>query len=40
MTVRTLVKEYGWNKNYANKIWDFGPLGCGPNILCDTTKGV
>lgn len=39
-TVRTLVTDYKMTKTDANKIWDWGPLGCGPNIIVDTTKGV
>lgn len=35
-----MVTDYGWDKTDANKIWDWGPLGSGPNIIVDTTKGV
>jgi len=35
-----LVKEHGWDKNLAQKIWGFGPIGMGPNVLVDATKGV
>jgi len=35
-----LVKEYSWDKNEAGKIWDYGPIGCGPNLIVDTSKGV
>ena len=23
-TIRTFVKEYGWDKNHAGRIWDYG----------------
>lgn len=35
-----MVDNHGFDKNVAAKIWDYGPNGCGPNIICDTTKGV
>jgi len=38
--IRTLVKDYGFDKTTAGRIWDYGPLGCGPNLLIDATKGV
>jgi elongation factor 2 len=38
--IKYFVTEYGWDKNDAAKIWDYGPIGCGPNLICDTTKGV
>jgi len=37
---RHLADNYGWDKKEAEKIWAFGPEGTGPNLLCDTTKGV
>lgn len=36
--IRRFVKEYGWDKNQAGRIWDFGLSS--PNILIDDTKGV
>lgn len=38
--IKYLVDNYGYDKNVASKIWDYGPLGQGPNLLIDTTKGV
>ena len=37
---RQLADDYGWDVSEARKIWAFGPEGTGPNIFCDTTKGV
>lgn len=38
--IRAFVTDYGFSKTDAGRIWDFGPLQCGPNILVDQTKGV
>jgi len=37
---RTLVDDFDWEKNDAQKIWTFGPDHIGANLLVDTTKGV
>mmetsp|Transcript_53008 Transcript_53008/g.60740 ORF Transcript_53008/g.60740 Transcript_53008/m.60740 type:complete len:833 (+) Transcript_53008:306-2804(+) len=37
---KTLVKEWGWDKDEAKKIWTFGPEESGPNVFLETTKGV
>ena len=36
--VRELVNTYKWNKNDANRLWDYGPDGLGPNVIVDGTK--
>lgn len=38
--IKELVSTYGWDKNHAMRIWDYGPEGEGPNIVIDATKGV
>ena len=36
-----MYEEFGWDKDLAGlKLWNFGPLGCGPNVLVDATKAV
>ena len=36
-----MFEEFGWDKDLAGlKLWNFGPLGCGPNVLVDATKAV
>jgi len=35
-----LVKEFGWDKEDAERIWTFGPDNVGANMLIDMTKGV
>lgn len=37
---RLLVKEHGWDKSDALKIWSWGPENEGPNLLVDTSKSV
>lgn len=37
---RYLSDTYGWDNGDARKIWAFGPLGNGPNIVIDMTKAV
>ena len=38
--IRAYVTDYGFGKVDAGRIWDYGPLQCGPNLLVDQTKGV
>jgi len=38
--IKELVSTYGWDKNHAMRIWDYGPEGEGANIVIDATKGV
>jgi len=38
--IKALVTDYGWDKNDAQRVWDYGPEGRGPNMVVDTTKGV
>ena len=33
--IGAFVTDYGFGKDDAGRIWDFGPLQCGPNILVD-----
>jgi len=37
---RYLADEHGWDVGEARKIWAFGPEGTGPNLMCETAKGV
>merc|ERR1711966_648903 len=37
---RKLADEYGWDVNFARKIWCFGPDTSGPNTFVDNTVGV
>merc|ERR1719482_2124135 len=37
---RTLADDYGWDVNFARKIWCFGPDTTGPNVFVDNTVGV
>merc|ERR1711871_1271946 len=37
---RMLADEYGWDINFARKIWCFGPDTTGPNVFVDNTVGV
>jgi elongation factor 2 len=37
---RYLADNHEWNVEEARKIWAFGPEGAGPNVVCDTSKGV
>lgn len=37
--IKVLSEKHGWDKNLGNKIWGFGPLGEGANILVDLTQG-
>jgi len=37
---RMLADEYGWDVNFARKIWCFGPDTTGPNVFVDNTVGV
>merc|ERR1712072_1277631 len=37
---RTLADDYGWDVNFARKIWCFGPDTSGPNVFVDNTVGV
>jgi elongation factor 2 len=38
--IKELVSTYKWDKNHAQRIWDYGPEGEGANIIIDATKGV
>merc|ERR1712159_936206 len=42
MKARALVlaDDYGWDVNFARKIWCFGPDTTGPNVFVDNTVGV
>jgi len=33
--IRAYVTDYGFGKVDAGRIWDYGPLQCGPNLLVD-----
>lgn len=37
---KTLVEDFGWEKDIAKKIWCFGPDATGANLVVDMTKGV
>lgn len=37
---RKLADEFGWDVNFARKIWCFGPDTTGPNVFVDNTVGV
>merc|ERR1711988_587513 len=37
---RKLADDYGWDINFARKIWCFGPDTSGPNTFVDNTVGV
>jgi len=37
---RLLADDYGWDVNFARKIWCFGPDTTGPNVFVDNTVGV
>eukprot|EP00178_Gracilaria_changii_P009331 TRINITY_DN2733_c0_g1_i1.p1 TRINITY_DN2733_c0_g1~~TRINITY_DN2733_c0_g1_i1.p1 ORF type:complete len:267 (+),score=39.13 TRINITY_DN2733_c0_g1_i1:349-1149(+) len=37
--VKILADKFNWDKNTAGKIWGFGPLGEGPNLIVDMTQG-
>merc|ERR1711998_745385 len=37
---RMLADEFGWDINFARKIWCFGPDTTGPNVFVDNTVGV
>merc|ERR1712072_1532964 len=37
---RMLADDYGWDVNFARKIWCFGPDTTGPNVFVDNTVGV
>merc|ERR1712072_570085 len=37
---RTLADDYGWDVNFARKIWCFGPDTTGPNVFVDNTVAV
>jgi elongation factor 2 len=37
---KALADKYGWDPQESRKIWSFGPLDVGPNILVDVTKAV
>jgi len=37
---RVLVTDFEWEEDHARKIWSFGPLGTGPNLLIDATKAI
>merc|ERR1712196_672304 len=36
----SLANDYGWDVNFARKIWCFGPDTTGPNVFVDNTVGV
>lgn len=33
--IKILAEKFQWDKNTASKIWGFGPLGEGPNLILD-----
>lgn len=37
---RVLSEKYGWDLGDARRIWSFGPLAVGANLLVDVTKAV
>merc|ERR1711959_436014 len=37
---RKLADDFGWDVNFARKIWCFGPDTSGPNVFVDNTVGV
>jgi len=37
---RKLADDFGWDVNFARKIWCFGPDTTGPNVFVDNTVGV
>merc|ERR1711998_163827 len=37
---RMLADDFGWDINFARKIWCFGPDTAGPNVFVDNTVGV
>merc|ERR1712159_551668 len=37
---RMLADDFGWDVNFARKIWCFGPDTTGPNVFVDNTVGV
>ena len=37
--IKVLTEKYGFDKALGSKIWGFGPLGEGPNIMIDLTQG-
>merc|ERR1711988_1180312 len=37
---RKLADDFGWDVNFARKIWCFGPDTSGPNVFVDHTVGV
>merc|ERR1711988_400379 len=37
---RALADDFGWDVNFARKIWCFGPDTTGPNVFVDNTVGV
>jgi elongation factor 2 len=38
--IKSLVDNFGWDKEEAQQLWTFGPENSGPNMLVDLTKGV
>lgn len=37
--VKVMGDKFNWDKNEASKVWAFGPLGEGPNLIIDQTQG-
>merc|ERR1719453_41078 len=37
---KTLIEEFGWEKETTKKIWCFGPETSGANLVVDCTKGI
>jgi len=35
-----LVREYGWDKGEAQRIWCYGPENTGPNVVVNKTAGI
>ena len=35
--IKVLSEKFSWDKNEAGKVWAFGPLGEGPNLIIDQT---
>jgi len=40
LRARALADDFGWDVNFARKIWCFGPDTTGPNMFVDNTVGV
>ncbi|MHA2296444.1 MAG: GTP-binding protein [Candidatus Hodarchaeales archaeon] len=38
--VATMLRDFGWDKSLAKKLWGMGPEETDPNVFVDGTKGV